>query len=586
MRGCRPWLLALVLACPLGAAPLSGRPREAGAPSLATLSIVGTTDLHGFVFPRNGRGGLALLAGFLDNLRAARAADGGAVLLLDAGDTFQGGIESNLSEGALVVDAFNAMGYTAAAIGNHEFDFGPVDTSDARQVVTGDPRGALKARAAQAKYPFLAANLIDDRTDRPVDWPNVRPSVIVDAAGVKVGIIGVMTIDALRATLPVNVHGLRLAPLAPTIAAEAAKSRAAGAEVVVVTAHAGGACARFERPADLSSCDLSSEIFSVARSLPRGLVDVIAAGHTHDAVAHQVGEVAIVQAYALGRAFARADVVFDRHTRRVVRTNLFAPRDVCARQDPETLGCEPGRPSAPPLPVSRYEGRMVTPDSAVVDAMAPALQRVRRLQAAPIGVFVHTPLRRAGDVESPLGNLFADALREEIAGTDIAINNNSRGGLRADIPAGALTFGRLYDVFPFDNRLVRLTLTGDQLRHVFEDEIRRGRRGALGISGVVVKVGCGADGLDVELFRTTGRPIGADERVVVVAMDSLVSGLTFATVTPPAGFGVGEGAPLVREVVEDWLRQRGGQLDPAQFVDPDHRRWELPAMVQAECAGL
>ena len=65
-----------------------------------TLSIVGTTDLHGRVFPNDGRGGLALLGGYLRNLRAARAADGGAVLLLDAGDTFEGGIASNISEGA------------------------------------------------------------------------------------------------------------------------------------------------------------------------------------------------------------------------------------------------------------------------------------------------------------------------------------------------------------------------------------------------------------------------------------------------------------------------------------------------------
>ena len=67
-----------------------------------TLSIVGTTDLHGRVFPRDGHGGLALLGGYLRNLRAARAADGGAVLLLDAGDTFQGGIASDISEGLLV----------------------------------------------------------------------------------------------------------------------------------------------------------------------------------------------------------------------------------------------------------------------------------------------------------------------------------------------------------------------------------------------------------------------------------------------------------------------------------------------------
>ena len=94
--------------------------------SIVTLSIVGTNDLHGGVTARDGRGGLALLGGYVRNLRAARDKDGGAVVLLDGGDMFQGTMESNLSEGAPVVAAYNALGYTAAAVGNHEFDFGPV----------------------------------------------------------------------------------------------------------------------------------------------------------------------------------------------------------------------------------------------------------------------------------------------------------------------------------------------------------------------------------------------------------------------------------------------------------------------------
>jgi 5'-nucleotidase len=94
--------------------------------STLTLSIVGTNDVHGGVVPVDGRGGLALLGGYVNNLRAARARDGGGVLLVDAGDMWQGTLESNLTEGASVVAAYNALGYAAAAIGNHEFDFGPV----------------------------------------------------------------------------------------------------------------------------------------------------------------------------------------------------------------------------------------------------------------------------------------------------------------------------------------------------------------------------------------------------------------------------------------------------------------------------
>ena len=95
------------------------------APAI-TLSIVSTNDLHGGILQRGDRGGLALLGGYVANLRAARARDGGAVLLLDAGDMFQGTLESNLNEGASVIAAYNALRYAAAAVGNHDFDFGPV----------------------------------------------------------------------------------------------------------------------------------------------------------------------------------------------------------------------------------------------------------------------------------------------------------------------------------------------------------------------------------------------------------------------------------------------------------------------------
>ena len=113
------------------------------------------------MFPADGQDGVALLGGYLRNLRAARAADGGAVLLLDAGDTFEGGIASNISEGGLVVDAYNALGYDALAIGNHEFDYGAVDDAPADLGGAPDKRGALKAAVARARFPFLAANLID-----------------------------------------------------------------------------------------------------------------------------------------------------------------------------------------------------------------------------------------------------------------------------------------------------------------------------------------------------------------------------------------------------------------------------------------
>ena len=549
-------VLAIVCFALASAAPhgLPGPPDQ----SLVTLSIVGTTDLHGEAFGRNGLGGLPLLAGYVNNLRAARASDGGAVLLIDAGDTFQGNIESNLSEGAVVVDAYNAMRYTAQAVGNHDFDFGSVDSTMARQL-PGDLRGALQARAAQARYPFLAANLIDAATGQPVAWPNVRPSALVDAGGVKIGIVGVMTIDALRSTVAANVQGLQSAALQPTIAAEAAQLRAAGAEVVIVASHAGGRCDRFDRASDLSSCDPDSEIFQVARGLPQGLVDVIVAGHTHAGLAHQVEGIGIIQAFSRGQSFARVDVFFDRATKSVARMQFFAPRQVCARQDAATGSCAASDDSAV---AAEYEGRSVAPDPAVVQAMEPALERDRQLRAKPIGVFLDRPIPRIAAGRSPLGRLVAEALRDAVPGADLGAINNA-GRLWADLPGGPVTFGQLYDVFPFDNRIVRVTLSGAELSRWIANEIRQGRRGTLAVSGIDVTASCLADGLHVDLLRGARR-IEENEKLLGVTIGAPTLNGNLASADFLGGPGPTENNPVAREVVEDWFRRLGG-------MTPDER---------------
>jgi hypothetical protein len=103
---------------------------------------------------------------------------------------------------------------------------------------------------------------------------------------------------------------------------------------------------------------------------------------------------------------------------------------------------------------------------------------------------------------------------------------------------------------------------------------------------VLVKTGCTGERLDVELFRPNGRRLDPEERLVVVGMDSLVGSLIFTTIAPPPDVGVSHTAPILREVVEDWLRRRAGQLASEQFVDPDHPRWELPDTVLTGCVGL
>ena len=556
-------------------------PRDAG---LITLSIVGTNDLHGGVLPVGERGGLAVLASYVNNLRAARARDGGAVLLIDAGDMWQGTLESNLTEGASVVAAYNALGYTAAAIGNHEFDFGPLGPAATPQAPTDDPRGALKARAAEATFPLLAANLIDSATGNPVDWRNVKPSILVQPAGVKVGIIGVMTASALTATHASNTRGLTVAPLVGTIAAQARKLRAEGAVAIIVTAHAGGRCTQFQEPSDLSSCDPSSEIMNVARGLPRDLVDVIIAGHVHAAMAHEVAGIAITSAFTGGRAFGRVDLAVDRNTGRVAGRRMFPPRDLCAREDSRTRTCDPAIATGQPLTVSRYEGAPVTPDARISQVLAPAVQRAAEVKAAPLGMYLETPIRRVG-ADSPLGNLVTDALRESVAGAHVALNNTN-GGLRADLPRGALTYGSVYEMIPFDNLVVQLNLSGGELRRVIASQLQ-GRERLIGISGIRVRAQCSGNALVVSLLHASGTPIRDDERLLVVTTDFLATGggALLTPVIPAQGFMIPDSAPLVREVVAERLRRRGGVLREDQLVDPDNPRWVYSGTLPINCAG-
>ena len=183
------------------------------------------------------------------------------------------------------------------------------------------------------------------------------------------------------------------------------------------------------------------------------------AGHSHAAVAHEVAGIPVIQAYSWGRAFARLDLTVDRGAG-VVSKQLFSPQVVCATVGPE------GACVARGVKTPHYEGAPVEPDESVTRAVQPELERVNRWRETPLGVSIETPLERNRyGLVSPLGNLFADALRAAVPGVDVAIGLAARrGGLRADLPAGPLTRGSLYDAFPFDNRVVSLALNGAQLR--------------------------------------------------------------------------------------------------------------------------
>jgi hypothetical protein len=128
----------------------------------------------------------------------------------------------------------------------------------------------------------------------------------------------------------------------------------------------------------------------------------------------------------------------------------------------------------------------------------------------------------------------------------------------------------LYDVFPFDNRIVRVTLSGADLSRWIANEIRQGRRGALGIAGIDVTASCLADGLHVDLRRGPQR-IEDDAKLLGVTIGAPTLNGNLASTDFLGGPGPTENNPVAREVVEDWFR-RLGRMTPAERDRVLHRQ--------------
>jgi 5'-nucleotidase len=152
----RLWLPLLFLAISCATAP-------APPPQPEHVVIVGTTDVHGWFNGHGTYGGAPTLASYVAALRDVNP---GHVLLVDSGDLFQGTMESNMFEGEPVIRSYNALGYTAAAVGNHEFDYGPLGPKVVPHSPEDDPFGALERNAKLATFPFLSANMVEKATGR------------------------------------------------------------------------------------------------------------------------------------------------------------------------------------------------------------------------------------------------------------------------------------------------------------------------------------------------------------------------------------------------------------------------------------
>ncbi|HEV2718731.1 MAG TPA: 5'-nucleotidase C-terminal domain-containing protein [Thermoanaerobaculia bacterium] len=484
--------------------------------------VVGTTDVHGwFDGHRDANppyGGLPLFASYVEALRAANP---GHVLVVDSGDVFQGTLESNYFEGKPLVDAYNAIGYSAVAVGNHEFDYGPAGREKSVPRDPGDdPLGALKERVAQAKFPFLGANITEKATGKTPAW--VHRSAIVKVEGATIGIIGLTTPDTPITTMPANVAALSFNDPVKAAVSEAAALRAAGADAVIVIAHMGGRCKDLNDIHDVASCETNQEVMRFLAAIPKGTIDAYFAGHTHSQMRQVINDVPVLQALNYSREFSMLDLWVDPAAHHVTKAELRPLTMICAKVFEKTATCDPKlAPAGAPLVPRVFEGKTIAPDAKLAALLKPYEEQVAAKRMEPLGVRTTAEFAKGYSLESPLGDLLADLMREA-TGADIAFING--GGIRSTLPKGELKYGDIFEVSPFDNFPATVMLTGAQITEALRITTNAGR-GALMPSGLRYSYDAAKPGDRlVSVTLANGQPLDPDKLYKVVVPDFLVTG--------------------------------------------------------------
>ncbi|HYC87636.1 MAG TPA: bifunctional UDP-sugar hydrolase/5'-nucleotidase [Thermoanaerobaculia bacterium] len=549
----------------LASACASAPPKPAGPEHVV---LVGTTDVHGWFAghvetpPGGGEGvvwgGLPALASYVETLRAANP---GRVVVVDAGDMWQGTLESNMFEGEAMVRGYNVIGYAAAAVGNHEFDFGPAGPDAIARTAGQDALGAVKRNASIASFPFLSANMVEKSSGQTPAW--AKRYTIVRAGNARIGIIGLSTPDTPKVTMAANVVSLSFTdPVAATVAA-ARELRAQRVDAIVVVAHMGGRCTSTHDPNDASACDASQEAWQLLEKLPAGTVDAYFAGHTHAQMRHYVNGVPAAQSGPYSREFSTIDLWIDTEARRVTKSDIRPPTAICTFVYEGTERCDPSNAPAGAKLVPRvYGGSTITPDARVGRTIDPFLRRVAAKREEDVHIRVAKPFRRSFG-ETALGDMIADALRE-YAATDFAIVNS--GGIRADLPAKNLTYADIFAVSPFDNYPTIVTMTGAQVVETLR-LTSTGVRGIMQVSGLRYTVDAARDNDKpagernriVSVTRTDGTPLDPDALYTVAMPDFVAAGgdntESVMSAIPRDRINISYARPIRDVLVEVWAKK-------------------------------
>lgn len=383
------------------------------------IHILHTNDIHAhdqpFMEKGNSVGGMTRIAAVIKQVRSK---DPG-VMVVDAGDVFQGTPFFEVYKGEVEVELLNLLGCKLMALGNHEFDNGSEMLSTALQ---------------KAKFQPLCSNM--DMSAVPALKQQVKPSMVLDVQGQKVGFVGVIT-PSVEEICP-KLQGVRLKGRGrewyKPVADEVAKLKAAGVNKIVLLSHSG-----------------VSEDKYMAQNIPD--VDLIIGGHSHSRLERPIkvyrphySSCLIVQTGCYGRALGEIKAAFDASGRILSDKSTYRLIDITGNlpEDPE---------------VKQY----------LANKAAPFAEQYKAIVGQALGSFSNRFYLYAGD--SPLGNLVCDALAHAGAHWGATISLQNRGGMRSWIDRGPISMAKIHELLPFNNKLVVTTVSGETLWRNLENSV-------------------------------------------------------------------------------------------------------------------
>ena len=361
-------------------------------------------------------GGIARIKAAVDARRDALA--GTNVLLLDAGDPFQGSLFYTTYKGAAEAEFMEAIGYDVMAVGNHEFDDGPE---------------GLEKFVDTVSFPVISGNL--DLTSEAALNGKVDNHVVLEVGGEKIGIISALATDTVDTSSP--GPNVVFQDEIESLKADVAALEAEGVNKIIALTHVG----------------LNKDL-EIAANVPG--IDLVVGGHSHTLLSNTSDRAAgpypmvqggapVVQAYAYSKYLGEITLTFD---------------------DAGNLKSAEGEPIL--LDAS------FTPDAAIaarVAEMGAPIEEMKQRVVASAAEVIEGDRNVCRVQECSMGNLVADAILDRVADQGVTIAITNSGGLRASIDEGEVTMGEVLTVLPFQNTLSTFQVSGQTVIDALENGV-------------------------------------------------------------------------------------------------------------------